>query len=155
MSLIDDITAIVTAMTESDGSDAAFDFFYGLDEWKLIDTESQTRRFMYLDPVEGSVPEKETGNFRETYSINILIAKCETNPDLSKEQERDAVWLLRPFALQFMRRMFAYTNANGAKKYIPYDGGGSIREVRKFLASNIYGVFLSFNIQERFPSESC
>ena len=153
MSVIDTMVTASTKLTDSSSDPYPVDFFYGMDEWKTIDTMDQDKDFIYVDPISGRIPAKDSGFLREDYSISLLFGRC-VSLDLSKEQERDIIWQIRPYALQYLRRLLAETNTNGAKLFFPLEDG-SIREVRKFLATNVYGVNIEFTLKERFPSETC
>lgn len=153
MNIADFIRTVKAKITDSTGDIYLMDFYYGADEWKTLDLNNQKKDFIYLDPVEGDVPEKMTGFIREDYNLIMLVGRC-MPLDLSKEQEEDVLWEMRPFAKQLIRRMFEETNTNDAKLLMP-SKGAKIIESRKQLAANVYGVIVQMRAEERFPDETC
>lgn len=153
MSLLTEIREVAALLQDSAGTNYDADVFYGTSEWKIIDTRNQQNPFIYVDPIEGVARPGAANNWREEYDLRFLIGKC-VNVDQSKEQEESIIWGIRPYALQFLRRLFEQTNDNGAKLYMPAESA-SLREVRQFLSTNIYGIFVQVTVVERFPSETC
>ena len=153
MSIVDIARLAAAKITDSSSNSVTVGFFYGSDEWKMIDTDQITDPFIYLDPLEGDVPEKITGNLREDYKFNFLFGQG-FKMDASKEEEETQIFLMRAYAKQFIRRLFEEVNSTGAKLFMPMTGA-NITEARKFLGTNIYGVVVKMSITERFPSETC
>lgn len=153
MSVIDISRTVAAKLKDSNGDLVSFDFYYGPEEYKLIDTQNQSNRFIYLDPVEGDIPGMISGNFREDYAFSFLVAKA-LPLDPSKADQEAAIWDVRPYAKQFLRRMFEEKNSDGVKWFLPFEGA-TIQEVRAFLATNIYGVIVKATIKERIPTETC
>lgn len=153
MSIVDTTRTALTKLVDGSLDPYPMDHYYGAEEWKTLDTVNQSNPFMYLDPIEGDAENNEGGSISETYNLQFLFGKC-MDLDLDKAAEEAAIWEMRSYAKQYLRRLFLETNVTGAKVLMPFESA-SITEVRKFLATNVYGVIVQVNAKERFPSESC
>ncbi len=154
MSVVDTLRTASTKLTDSDSDLISLDFYYGnIGTWITVDLSNQVKDFIFIDPIVGSIPEKETGFLREDYNVSFTFGRV-ANKDLTQLEEEELIWALRPFALQYIRRIFEETNDNGAKLFMPREDG-SVNESRMFSANNVYGVFCTVTVKERFPSQTC
>ena len=154
MSVVDTLRTASEKLTDSDGDLVPIDFYYGdISTWITVDLINQDKDFIFLNPISGIVPDKVSGFLREDYSVSFVFGRV-ANKDLSKNEAEEIIWALRPYALQYLRRIFDETNTTGAKLFMPREDG-DLRESREFSANNVYGIMVNVTIKERFPSETC
>ncbi len=155
MNVPDFLRTVADKIVDSMNYSYDFDFYYGMEEWLTVDLAAQKNDFIYVEPIPSVLPETATGFYRESYELGIILGRVIGNKDISKKDQEDAIWSLRPFVLQYIRRMHEEVTDENAKKLLPYDGGARLEEVREFTANNVYGIKCTITIIERFPSESC
>ena len=154
MNVPDFLRTVVGKMTDSMLYKYDFDFYYGMSEWLTVDLAAQLKDFIHCDLIPSDLPETQTGFLREDYELKMTFGRV-ANKDLSKKQQEDICWAMRPFTKQFIRRMHEETDSTNGKILLPYNGTGHIDEVREWTANNVHGASLLIRIIEREPSETC
>lgn len=155
MSVVDTLRTASGKIVDSSSVSVPIDFYYGdIATWITVNLSDQANDFIWIDPIDGSIPEAATGFIREDYTVKIVYGRV-CDKDLSKDEIEAIIWDdLRPRALQYIDKIFKETNTNGAKLFMPREDG-SIEEYRRFSANNVYGVLGTVTVKERYPSETC